>query len=166
MDPVISFCRTPDGAQIAYTTMGDGPVLIRTPASFDTIETVLAHSDEHFWTALTSHFTVVSYDRRGTGMSTRDRADFSHAVDIEDLLTVTDAVGAREFDLLSAFQLTTASVQLAVDHPHRLRRLVLVLLLRARRSTRLPRDPRDADPDDARKLENRPAHHDRPLPAR
>ncbi|MCZ6707110.1 MAG: adenylate/guanylate cyclase domain-containing protein, partial [Chloroflexi bacterium] len=125
MDPAISFCRTPDGGQLAYTTLGDGPVLIVTPASLDTIESRFKVCDEHFWTGLASHFTVVSYDRRGTGLSDRDRSDFTPAFETHDILALADALGANQFDLMSGFQLTPAAIGLAIDQPQRLQRLVL-----------------------------------------
>ena len=125
MDPTISFCRTPDGGQLAYTTLGDGPVLIVTPTNMGNIEFRFKLGEERFWTALASHFTVASYDRRGTGLSDRDRSDFAPAFETNDILALADALGANQFDLMGAFQLTPAAVELAIDHPQRLRRLVL-----------------------------------------
>ena len=125
MDPAISFCRTPDGAQIAYTTLGGGTLLIVTPSNFDAMDMRFKVGDERFWNALASHFTIASYDRRGTGLSDRDRSDFSPAADAREILAVADAIGAPQFDLLASFQLCPAAVHLAIDQPQRLRRLAL-----------------------------------------
>ena len=125
MDPGNRFCRCPDGAQLAYATLGDGPVLLVTPSSWDTIELRFKTGSDYFWESLASQFTVVTYDRRGTGLSDREREDYSSERDAADIATLGDELGVGRFDLLASLQLVPAAVRFAVDHPRRLRHLVL-----------------------------------------
>ncbi len=84
MDKLIS----PDGTTIAYDSVGTGPGLILIAGAF---------TDRSYYvplvTALSSAFTVITYDRRGRGDST-DTAPYAIERELEDLAAVRDATGA------------------------------------------------------------------------
>jgi pimeloyl-ACP methyl ester carboxylesterase len=79
---------SPDGTQIAYDTFGSGPGLILIAGAF---------TDRSYYvplaTALSSSFTVISYDRRGRGDST-DTTPYAIEREVEDLQTLRDQTGA------------------------------------------------------------------------
>lgn len=78
-----------DGTTIAYTTRGEGPGLIVVGGSLRTAEDYLPLAD-----ALRG-FTVHVVDRRGRGGSGPQGAGYSLDKEVEDLLAVRDATGAR-----------------------------------------------------------------------
>ncbi|WP_433019913.1 alpha/beta fold hydrolase [Kribbella sp. CA-294648] len=79
---------SPDGTRIAYDTFGSGPGLILTPGAF---------TDRSYYvplaTALSSSFTVITYDRRGRGDST-DNPQYAIEREVEDLQALREQTGA------------------------------------------------------------------------
>jgi pimeloyl-ACP methyl ester carboxylesterase len=74
-----------DGTVIAYERAGDGPPLVVTVGAFCDRRTFVPPA------ALTSRFTVCTYDRRGRGDS-GDSEDYSPDLEVADLAAVIDAV--------------------------------------------------------------------------
>ena len=84
-----------------------------------------------FWVpqmqALTERFRVILYDHRGTGRSDRSlRPDHSVAAMAQDIVTVLDATDTDRAHLVGHAAGGNAGLQLALDHPDRLDRLVVV----------------------------------------
>ena len=84
-----------------------------------------------FWVpqmqALTERFRVILYDNRGTGRSDRSRTpDHSVAAMAQDIVTVLDATDTDRAHLVGHAAGGNAGLQLALDHPDRLDRLVVV----------------------------------------
>jgi aminoacrylate hydrolase len=85
----------------------------------------------HFWSpqmeALTGRFRVILYDHRGTGRSDRAlKPDHSVASMAEDIVAVLDATDTPSAHLVGHAAGGNAGLQLALDHPDRLDRLVVV----------------------------------------
>ncbi|MEO6504182.1 MAG: alpha/beta hydrolase [Jatrophihabitantaceae bacterium] len=76
-----------DSTKIAYEKVGDGPPVIIVGGAFHD-----RNAGAGLARALSSHFTVVTYDRRGRGDS-GDSASYSVAQEIEDLGAVISEVG-------------------------------------------------------------------------
>src|SRR5262249_15097202 len=92
------FATSRDGTRIAYDITGTGPALI------------LLHGgggnrrDWHgagYVSRLSSEFTVITIDQRGSGESEKPLAASAYAVDelVDDVLAVADAAGAQRFAL-------------------------------------------------------------------
>jgi pimeloyl-ACP methyl ester carboxylesterase len=85
--------RSHDGTVIAYETCGDGPPLIL-------VDGALCYRkmgpSRALAKALSEHFTVVSYDRRGRGESS-DTAPYRVDREIEDLAALIAAVGGAAY---------------------------------------------------------------------
>ena len=84
-----------------------------------------------FWSpqmeALTQRFRVILYDHRGTGRSDRSlRPDHSVASMAEDMATVLDATDTAKAHVVGHAAGGNAGLQLALGHPERLDRLVVV----------------------------------------
>jgi hypothetical protein len=77
MSPAIRYARTSDDVSIAYWLHGDGPVLVQTPlVPFSHIEMEWQNPHLRQWYELVGQFaTVVRYDSRLTGLSSRDVPD-------------------------------------------------------------------------------------------
>ncbi|WGM46695.1 Putative aminoacrylate hydrolase RutD [Brevundimonas sp. NIBR10] len=84
-----------------------------------------------FWSpqmqALTERFRVILYDHRGTSRSDRSlKPDHTVAAMAEDIVTVLDATDTPRAHLVGHAAGGNAGLQLALDHPERLDRLVVV----------------------------------------
>ncbi len=84
-----------------------------------------------FWSpqmeALTERFRVILYDHRGTGRSDRSlKPDHSVASMAEDMIVVLDATGTAKAHIVGHAAGGNAGLQLALDHPERLDKLVVV----------------------------------------
>ena len=121
----VHYARSSDGVGIAYQVAGDGPVDILAIPGFVT------HLDI-WWNAptdglvrqLTSIGRLVSFDKRGMGLS--DRPDSVDALRwVDDALAVLDAVGATNVVVLGVSAGTPTAIRLAALHPERVRALVV-----------------------------------------
>jgi len=122
----IRFCKTADGATIAYSTMGRGlPIVI--PPQFvthleaDLIEGPLAEVYE----ALAQHCMVVRFDKRGTGLSERDASDYSSDESfVPDLEAVVDELRLEKFALYGFSAGGLLALHYYAKHPDRVSHLV------------------------------------------
>ena len=90
----IRYCRAPDGVRLAWTSVGQGPPLVRSGSW-------LTHL-EYDWESpirrpglinLAKNHTLIRYDARGNGMSDWDVDELSLDTWVSDLATVVDAAG-------------------------------------------------------------------------
>lgn len=111
-----------DGATLNYRVQGSGPralVCVHGVGSY--LEAWQATID-----ALGDGFRVLSFDLRGHGRSTRVRGRYEIDDFVGDALALADHVGFTRFDL-AGFSLGGLIAQrLALTHPQRLERLVLL----------------------------------------
>ncbi|HEX6353334.1 alpha/beta fold hydrolase [Actinophytocola sp.] len=121
----LRFCRSADGARIAYARHGSGPPLV--------IATCWLSHLEHDWNSpVWRHFladlgeiaTVVRYDERGHGLSDWDVEDFGLEARIADIEAVVDDAGLDRFALMAMSQGGPPSIAYAARHPERVSRLV------------------------------------------
>ena len=80
-----------DGTTIAYEKSGTGPVLVLVSAALAD-----CRGTRRLATHLSSHFTVINYDRRGRGASS-DTPPYSPEKEIEDIQALIDANGGSAF---------------------------------------------------------------------
>jgi pimeloyl-ACP methyl ester carboxylesterase len=107
-----------DGVEIRYERYGDGwPAILLLPAWS------LVHSRQ--WKMqvpyLARHFTVVCFDGRGSGGSSRpaDPSDYSDAAFALDALAVMDAAGVGRAVLVSVSGGVSWALRLCAEHPDR-----------------------------------------------
>ena len=124
--PPVRFVTAPDGVRLAYAVYGEGPPLVwaahwLTHLDYAWESPVWRHMVEFF----ARHFTVVRYDERGCGLS--DRTDQNLDLDtwVGDLGVIVDSLGIEKFDLFGLSQGGPISIEYAVRHPERVRRLIL-----------------------------------------
>jgi len=92
-EPQIRFLTTAGGARIAYSALGSGPAIVRTPPWISHLD--LEWKIPQFRTfieRLTPHHTVVRYDSHGCGLSDRNRLDFSIEAKVGLLELVVDSL--------------------------------------------------------------------------
>ena len=98
--PDIRYAKSGD-LNIAYSVTGDGPDLVVAPGFISHLEVGWEQpSLAHFWSRLASFRRVITFDKRGTGLS--DPA--THAPTLEesadDVRAVMDAAGSERADVL------------------------------------------------------------------
>jgi pimeloyl-ACP methyl ester carboxylesterase/predicted Ser/Thr protein kinase len=116
----IEYFRSADGAVIAAARGGTGPPLFVVPAMVDTIETCW----DAYAAALPSH-QIVTYDRRGSGLSERGSLVENPETFLEDASAVVDGFGLGAFDVLGTLLGTIEAAWLAARHRERVGRLAL-----------------------------------------
>lgn len=127
LDQQIRFCKTADGAKIAYATVGSGPPLVKAAnwlnhLDFDWESPVW----RHIFRGLSSGRSLIRYDARGNGLSDWSIEDFSLDRQVSDLETVLEAIGLERFPLLGLSQGCAVTVEFAARHPGKVSRLILI----------------------------------------
>ncbi len=122
----VGFCRSPDGARIAWSRHGQGPPLL--------VNTCWLSHLQHDWQSpVWRHFlddlgriaTVIRYDERGFGLSDWDVSDFSFEARLADLAAVAEAAGLERFALLGMAQGGPVAIAYAHERPDRVSQLIL-----------------------------------------
>jgi class 3 adenylate cyclase/pimeloyl-ACP methyl ester carboxylesterase len=123
----VRFCTTPDGVQIAYATVGDGPPLLKAPNWLNHLEYEWRNpSWGPVFAALARRHRLVRFDQRGNGLSDWEVENISEDAMIADMTAVAGAAGLETFALLGISQGCAFSVRYAVENPGRVRCLVLL----------------------------------------
>ena len=122
----IHFCSASDGVQLAYSTIGKGPVLVKTGNWMTHLEFDLESPIwRHLYREMAKDCTLVRYDARGNGLSDRIVEDISFDAFVRDLEAVIDAVKVERFALLGISQGCAVAIAYAVRYPARVSHLVL-----------------------------------------
>jgi class 3 adenylate cyclase len=123
----VRFATAPDGVQIAWASVGEGPPVLKAPNWLNHLE--------YEWRSpvwgpafaeLARHWRLVRFDERGNGLSDWEVEDFSEEMMISDIATVAQAAGLERFALLGISQGCPFSIRYAVEHPERVTCLVLL----------------------------------------
>ena len=126
MAPSVRFCRSTHGSRLAYSSLGEGPLLVLPPGWISHLGVLWENAGfRRFIGALAQHNTVVWFDRQGCGFSTRDRRDFSIDEDVLDLETVIAQLPEEPLSLFAISCTGPVAVTFAVRHPERVTRLML-----------------------------------------
>ena len=131
--PQTRYATGPNGARVAYQTIGDGPrdLLLNTNwlSSIDLMWDEPRY--EHCLRRLASHGRLILFDKRGTGASdpleVRDGAFDVSLLEqaTEDMLVVLDEVDSTSAALVGADTGGVAAIIFAATHPERVDALVL-----------------------------------------
>jgi pimeloyl-ACP methyl ester carboxylesterase len=127
MQQKVQFCTTEDGVQIAYSVRGNGHPLLLIPGWVSHLE--LDHEfppvregiDE-----LARDFTVIRYDKRGTGLSDRGVTDFGLEARLRDVEAVIRKVGVTRYAVRGVSEGGPVAIAHSVRHPDAVSHLVLM----------------------------------------
>ncbi|MEO0766164.1 MAG: alpha/beta fold hydrolase [Pseudomonadota bacterium] len=123
----VQFCIAPDGVQLAYARVGAGPALFKAPNWLNHIEYEWRSAVwGPFLARLAKNQELVRFDQRGGGLSDWDVDDISEAAMVNDMTTVVKAAKLDDFVLFGISQGCSFSIRYAVEHPERVRCLVLL----------------------------------------
>ena len=126
--PETRYAKTVDGIHIAYQAFGDGPVdLVYLPGFISNVD---VHWDvppiAGFLRRLARLARVITFDRRGSGVSDKPAADvLGLEIGVEDIVAVMDAVGSERALLLGFEDGGALGAVVAATHPERTLGLVL-----------------------------------------
>jgi class 3 adenylate cyclase/pimeloyl-ACP methyl ester carboxylesterase len=122
----IRFCTAPDGIQLAYSMIGQGPPVMKTGNWMTHLEFDLESPIwRHLYRELAKGHTLIRYDARGNGLSDRTVDEISFDAFVGDLEAVADAAKVTRFALLGISQGCAVSIAYAVRHPERVSHLIL-----------------------------------------
>ena len=124
--PVTRYALSGD-LNIAYQTMGDGPIdLIIVPGMMSHVE--FMHEGPGYTASLRrlSRFArVVTFDKRGQGLSDRMSGAPSLEQRMDDVRAIMDAIGSTRAALLGISEGSPMSILFAATYPERVSRLIL-----------------------------------------
>jgi class 3 adenylate cyclase len=123
----VAYAERPDGVNIAYRVLGDGPRdILYVPGFFSHLDLGLTEPRfAAFMRRLTGFARVITFDKPGTGLS--DPIQHVPTVEerAEDIRHVADAVGAARPVLLGFSEGTSSCAMFAATWPDRVEALVL-----------------------------------------
>jgi pimeloyl-ACP methyl ester carboxylesterase/AraC-like DNA-binding protein len=123
----IKYTDARDGTRLAWSTIGEGPPLVKTANWLNHLEFDFESPIWRGWLReLAAEFRLIRYDERGNGLSDWDTPELSLDAFVDDLACVVEAAGVEQFDLLGISQGGAVSIAYALQHPERVRRIVLL----------------------------------------
>jgi pimeloyl-ACP methyl ester carboxylesterase len=125
--PPVQYVTTTDGYNIAYAVSGAGQPIVLLPGAFEHLQLAWQYPSLKPWLeGLVQRFQLIQLDVRGAGMSTRGlKEDHVAGHNLRDLEAVIDRLDPEPFVLFAATYRAITAVQFALDHPERVRALVL-----------------------------------------
>lgn len=127
MHQSIRYLSTKDGVQLAWTTLGSGPALIKAANWLSHLQYDIESPVWNHWIRfLARHFRFTRYDERGCGMTQWEVPDVSLPRWIDDLEAVANVAEPNEKAvLLGISQGAATCIGYAVRHPERVSHLIL-----------------------------------------
>jgi pimeloyl-ACP methyl ester carboxylesterase len=122
----IQYCTTSDGVRLAYSIIGAGTPIVRTPHWMAHLEKDLEGPlFRHQILGLAHHHSLLRYDGRGLGLSQRDVPEISFERSVSDLETIIEHVGLKRFILVGLSQGGAVAITYASRHPDRVSHLIV-----------------------------------------
>lgn len=123
--PDIHYAKS-GGLNIAFSVTGEGPDLVVAPGFISHLDIMWQEpSVVHFYSRLASFRRVVTFDKRGTGLSDPVMHAPTLEESVDDLRAVMDAAGCHRADLVGVSEGGTMAMLTAAGHPGRVNALVL-----------------------------------------
>ena len=139
----IRFCATPAG-RVAFSVIGHGPVLLCDTGWVSHLQHMLEiESYAAFFAALAERFSVVRFDKAGTGLSDRAGGDLAFDAQVATIVAIADHVGAQRFHLFGASQGGQVAAAVAAHQAERIISLIVYGMC-ARGSDLAPEDVRSS----------------------
>ncbi len=116
-----------DGLSIAYQVWGEGPNnLVYVPGIVSHLEMQLERAEFlYFIQSLSAHFHIITFDKRGNGMSDRIAGAPTMDERVRDIEAVMDAVGLESTALLGFSEGAAMSLVFTARNPERISKLII-----------------------------------------
>jgi class 3 adenylate cyclase/pimeloyl-ACP methyl ester carboxylesterase len=126
MEQEIHFCTKGDGAQIAYSIVGEGPPLVYARPVWGHLELEWERAEiRSYFLSLARHHTVFRWDTHGTGLSDRAWSSFDLSDNVADMEAMIEHVGLKQFDLVGDATGGPTAISLAAARPDLVNKLAL-----------------------------------------
>jgi pimeloyl-ACP methyl ester carboxylesterase/plasmid stabilization system protein ParE len=123
--PDIQYAKS-GGLNIAFSVTGEGPDLVVAPGFISHLDIMWEEpSVVHFYSRLASFRRVVTFDKRGTGLSDPVMHAPTLEESVDDLRAVMDAAGCESADVVGISEGGTMATLMTASHPDRVKALVL-----------------------------------------
>ena len=125
MDATYGYAESGD-VRIAYAVVGEGPVdVVVVPGLLSHLDLYLSPPASHIFERLARFSRVITFDKRGTGLSDPVGEVPTLETRMDDLKAVADAVGSERPVVFAVSEGGPAALLYAVTHPERVASLVL-----------------------------------------
>ena len=122
----VEYCRSADGVNIAYATVGKGPPLVVTGSWMTHLKEDWKNPNwGPYLSHLAEHFNLIRYDQRGNGMSDWDNVDISFSKMVDDLTAVINNCPYKKVAIFGPSQAASVSITYARRYPEKVSALVL-----------------------------------------
>jgi len=123
MEPQVQYAKTSDGVSVAYSVAGSGPPLVYVRTGMVS-HVQLDWQLGKFFEALAANRTLITFDRRGAGLSDRRFSELTLETLTLDLEAVVDQLGLERFALMGlAFGMMVSTIY-TLRHPERVSALI------------------------------------------
>ncbi len=109
--------------EMAYKVMGQGEPLVMIMGAAGTMDWWPKELVEN----LSAKYQVIIFDNRGMGYTTASPANFSISQFANDAAGLMDALGIKQANVLGISMGTFIGQELAIEHPEKVKRLILVV---------------------------------------
>ncbi|MDT4916686.1 MAG: hypothetical protein QOI15_174 [Pseudonocardiales bacterium] len=125
--PETQFTRTADDVSIAYKVTGDGPFdVVVVPGFVSHVELIWEVPPAvHMIQRLASFARLITFDKRGSGMSDPVMGAPTLEERVDDVRAVMDAAGSEQAVIIGVSEGVPMSILFAAAHPERVKALVL-----------------------------------------
>lgn len=120
----VRFATSKDGVRLAWTAIGEGPVLVKAPNWISHLELDWKTVNGGWLADLARRYTLIRFDQRGNGLSDRDVSEITLERMVDDLEAVFDAAGIERAPIYCKSQGTAIAAAFAVRRPERVSGLV------------------------------------------
>jgi len=125
MDHQLAYFARPDGVTLAYGVAGAGPPLVLVMGWTTHLDWFFRHPATLLFEPLTHHVQLITFDKHGSGLSDRDRTEFTLDSEVYDIEALVDHLGLERFLLMGMSEGGLAAAAYAAKHPDRVDKLVL-----------------------------------------
>lgn len=122
----IRFAASADGVRLAWTLIGEGPLLVKAPNWIQHLERDWDSFIGPWLAALARNRRLLRFDSRGNGLSDWDVPEIGFDRFVDDLEAVLDAAGVERAPILGFSQGAAIAIGFAARRPERVSRLVCV----------------------------------------
>ena len=125
MDHQLAYFARPDGVTLAYGVAGTGPPLVLVMGWTTHLDWFFRHPATLLFEPLAHHVQLITFDKHGSGLSDRDRTEFTLDSEVYDIEALVDHLGLERFLLMGMSEGGLAAAAYAAKHPDRVDKLVL-----------------------------------------
>src|SRR5947208_14063007 len=123
--PEIHYAKS-GGLNIAFSVTGQGPDLVVAPGFISHLDIMWQEpSVVHFYSRLATFRRVITFDKRGTGLSDPTMHAPTLEESLDDMRAVMDTAGCERADLVGISEGGTMAILMTASHPERVNALVL-----------------------------------------